>query len=344
MRCPTPRWPPTSPPPTSTSRSRSTRASGCRWSSPWSPGSRWSPAAPARSPAPWPTPAWCSTAADPAYVAAAVHRACTGRAAWPRQRLTAAGRRRAGPTGRRRGGRHDASTAVAGAVGPGRPEGRLRHAALRPPGHGWGRDGGPPAGRAPGVRHGWEFEVYTTCALDPTPGTTCSSRGTVTLNGVTVHRTRSDARPAAPTSTASTAAAGGPRMATREQSKRWVDFNGPRLPGAGRRRLHLRRRRRRLLPVPLLPDGGAIGKVRCPAVLHPAAHDEPALYLPVFRGTFADADAICYHTHGRAPARRAHVPGGRPAPDRAGARGGGVRGQRPPGRASWRVSVTGPTS
>ena len=33
-----------------------------------------------------------------------------------------------------------------------------------------------------------------------------------------------------------------------------------------------------------------------PAVLHPAAHDEPALYLPVFRGTYADADAICYHT------------------------------------------------
>ncbi len=33
-----------------------------------------------------------------------------------------------------------------------------------------------------------------------------------------------------------------------------------------------------------------------PGVLHPAAHDEPALYLPVFRGTFANADAICYHT------------------------------------------------
>ncbi len=39
-----------------------------------------------------------------------------------------------------------------------------------------------------------------------------------------------------------------------------------------------------------------IGKVRVPAVLHPAAHDEPALYLPVFRGTFGDADAFCFHT------------------------------------------------
>src|ERR1039458_6909984 len=33
-----------------------------------------------------------------------------------------------------------------------------------------------------------------------------------------------------------------------------------------------------------------------PAVLHPAAHDEPCLYLPVFRGTFGDADAFCFHT------------------------------------------------
>ena len=30
--------------------------------------------------------------------------------------------------------------------------------------------------------------------------------------------------------------------------------------------------------------------------MHPAAHDEPCLYLPVFRGTFGDADAFCFHT------------------------------------------------
>ena len=31
-------------------------------------------------------------------------------------------------------------------------------------------------------------------------------------------------------------------------------------------------------------------------MLHPAAHDEPALYLPVFGPTYTEADAICYHT------------------------------------------------
>ena len=44
------------------------------------------------------------------------------------------------------------------------------------------------------------------------------------------------------------------------------------------------------------PTVAAIGKVTVPAVLHPAAHDEPCLYLPVFRGTFGDADAFCFHT------------------------------------------------
>ena len=44
------------------------------------------------------------------------------------------------------------------------------------------------------------------------------------------------------------------------------------------------------------PTVRGIGKVPMPGVLHPAAHDEPALYLPVFRRTYQAADAICYHT------------------------------------------------
>ena len=77
------------------------------------------------------------------------------------------------------------------------------------------------------------------------------------------------------------------------------------------------------------PTVAAIGKVRAPAVLHPAAHDEPALYLPVFRGTFGDADAFCYHTAAERGSGRADVPGRRAPPDRARPRRGGVRGHRP---------------
>ncbi len=64
---------------------------------------------------------------------------------------------------------------------------------------------------------------------------------------------------------------------------------------------------------------------------HPAAHDEPALYLRVFRGTFGDADAICYHTVVRAPPGRADLPGGRAPTDRPRARHRGVGGGGRPG-------------
>ena len=85
--------------------------------------------------------------ADPAYVAAALHRVCTDDVL--RHRLIEAGRSRAAalpgdgvatsssrPSARRWAGRE-------------REAGRLRHPALRHAGHGRRRDGGPPAGRAP---------------------------------------------------------------------------------------------------------------------------------------------------------------------------------------------------
>jgi glycosyltransferase involved in cell wall biosynthesis len=41
-------------------------------------------------------------------------------------------------------------------------------------------------------------------------------------------------------------------------------------------------------------DGIAVSRV--PTVLHPAAHDEPALYLSAFRQSFRDVDGFVYHT------------------------------------------------
>jgi glycosyltransferase involved in cell wall biosynthesis len=41
-------------------------------------------------------------------------------------------------------------------------------------------------------------------------------------------------------------------------------------------------------------DAIAVSKV--PTVLHPAAHDEPAIYLSAFRQSFRDIDGLVYHT------------------------------------------------
>ena len=66
----------------------------------------------------------------------------------------------------------------------------------------------------------------------------------------------------------------------------------PLVRGGGRRR----GRRRDLLSLPLLPDGPGHRRVAAPTILHPAAHDEPALRLPVFARVFEAADGLVFQT------------------------------------------------
>ena len=62
------------------------------------------------------------------------------------------------------------------------------------------------------------------------------------------------------------------------------------------RRRSGRRPSPRLLPLPVLPDGRVIDRVTLPTILHPAAHDEPALLLPVFPRVFAAACGLVFQT------------------------------------------------
>ena len=129
-----------------------------------------------------------------------------------------------------------------------------------------------------------------------------------------------------PTSTASTGASAWPRSrASRDEGRRWVDYNGPVSPDLIEAVCAADADVVAFYPYLYHPTVAAIGRVPVPAVLHPAAHDEPALYLPVFRGTFGDADAFCFHTAAERLLVERTYPGGREAPDRARARGRGVR-------------------
>ena len=142
----------------------------------------------------------------------------------------------------------------------------------------------------------WESEVHTTCALDPHTWADELEPGTTTVNGVPVHRHPSTHGRLPDFYGLDGLLRLAPRMATRAQGKRWVDYNGPvsseLVDAVGASDADVIA----FYPYLYHPTVAAIGRVRAPAVLHPAAHDEPALYLPVFRGTFGDADAFCYHT------------------------------------------------
>ena len=142
----------------------------------------------------------------------------------------------------------------------------------------------------------WQSEVHTTCALDPHTWVDELDAGTTDVNGVPVHR-HHVAHGRLPNFYGLDGMVRlAPRNATREQAKRWVDYNGPVSPELIEAVTASDADVIAFYPYLYHPTVAAIGRVAAPAVLHPAAHDEPALYLPVFRGTFASADAFCFHT------------------------------------------------
>lgn len=143
---------------------------------------------------------------------------------------------------------------------------------------------------------GAEVEAYSTCALDHVTWRDELAPGESTLNGVTVHRFRSRSGRDRAFYELDGRLRLGPRHATRRESERWVELNGPVTPDLVEAVRSSGADVVAFYPYLYYPTVFGIGSVPMPAVLHPAAHDEPALYLPVFRTTYASADALCYHT------------------------------------------------
>jgi glycosyltransferase involved in cell wall biosynthesis len=143
---------------------------------------------------------------------------------------------------------------------------------------------------------GWAVEVFTTCALDHITWDDVLAPGDSVLNGVTVHRFRSASGRVPEFYEIDGRLRPGPSEATMTEARRWLECNGPVT-------LDLVEALRRteadvvaFYPYLYYPTVVGMDAVAVPRVLHPAAHDEPALYLPVFGPTYAQADAICYHT------------------------------------------------
>jgi glycosyltransferase involved in cell wall biosynthesis len=142
----------------------------------------------------------------------------------------------------------------------------------------------------------WESEAYSTCALNPHTWEDELAPGDSVINGVPVHRYVSSHGRLPDFYGLDGRVRLAPRLATRDQGRRWVDYNGPVSPELIQAVVDCDADVVAFYPYLYHPTVAAIGQVKVPAVLHPAAHDEPCFYLPVFRGTFGDADAFCFHT------------------------------------------------
>ena len=146
------------------------------------------------------------------------------------------------------------------------------------------------------VRDGWEVEVLTSCALDHLTWENTEPAGTSVVNGVTVHRFPTASRRTLDYFELDGKLRVAPQSASLADARRWIALNGPMCPGLVDAVAASDADVIACYPYLFATTVDAIAAARAPVVLHPAAHDEPALYLSAFRRSFRDIDGLVYHT------------------------------------------------
>ncbi len=145
-------------------------------------------------------------------------------------------------------------------------------------------------------RPGWEVEIMTSCALDHLTWENTEPAGTTVLNGVTVHRFPTASRRQLDYFELDARLRVSPTTATLAEARRWVALNGPMCPGLVDAVATADADVVACYPYLFATTVDGIAVSRVPTVLHPAAHDEPALYLSAFQQSFRDVDGFVYHT------------------------------------------------
>ena len=143
---------------------------------------------------------------------------------------------------------------------------------------------------------GFEVAAFSSCALDHLTWENELPAGDTAMNGVTVTRFEV----AAPRELAffdlDERLRRAPRHVSFEQSCRWLDLNGPKVPGLISALADSDADVAVFSPYLFWPTVVGMSAAPMPTVLHSAAHDEPALYFPVIGDAFTRADALCYYT------------------------------------------------
>ncbi len=143
---------------------------------------------------------------------------------------------------------------------------------------------------------GWQVEVLTSCAEDFVTWDDVLPEGEQSVNGVSVRRFASAAGRNPSFHPYSASLLADPARASAEEAERWVDLQGPLNPAVVEAAVDAVTDVMIFYPYLYYPTVRAIGKVPVPTILHPAAHDEPALHLPVFPDVFSAADGLVFQT------------------------------------------------
>ena len=142
------------------------------------------------------------------------------------------------------------------------------------------------------VKLGVETKVLTTTAIDIDTWAHHYREGQTTLNGVEVYRFRPDSGRSAAFPEFSNKVLFLPRSTSLDDCKKWIELQGPvseaLLEAIATDRSDF------LVFYPYLyhPIVYGLPRVKDRAILHPAAHPEPPIYLPIFKEVFESARAI----------------------------------------------------
>ena len=146
------------------------------------------------------------------------------------------------------------------------------------------------------TRKGWDVDVLTTCAEDFVTWEDVYPPGEERIAGVRVVRIPSAAGRELSFHPLSAARLADPTAASIDDAERWLDLQGPVAPDLADAAEAWDGDAMVFYPYLYWPTVRVIGRVRVPTILHPAAHDEPALYLPIFPAVFDAADALVFQT------------------------------------------------
>ncbi|MBW3668035.1 MAG: glycosyltransferase family 4 protein [Actinobacteria bacterium] len=145
---------------------------------------------------------------------------------------------------------------------------------------------------------GWEVEIITTCALDAGTWADHYPAAEVDINGVRVRRFSSEAGRHPAFEGYSRTVLPQPAEADDETCRRWIELQGPVCPDVIDAARHGDADLVVFYPYLYYPTVHGVPAVGRRAVMHPAAHDEPPLRLPIFRDVFAAAQGLVFQTYG----------------------------------------------
>lgn len=133
---------------------------------------------------------------------------------------------------------------------------------------------------------GWSVEVLTSCAFDAVTWDNHYEPGDSVVNGVTLRRFSVESGRHADFGDFSSRVLASPTLASPDDAERWVHMQGPVSPGLIEAAVSSDADLVVFSPYLYHPTVQGLPRLRERAVMHPAAHDEPAIRLSIFREPF----------------------------------------------------------